>query len=56
VRKAALDLSDIVRYPCTVINRSIAVRALAARSPELLGRAERSSPNAAFAARRRRGA
>jgi hypothetical protein len=44
VRKPALDLSDIVRQPCTVISRSIVVRALAARSPELLGRAERSSP------------
>src|SRR5262245_36264688 len=54
LRKPALDLSDIVRYPCTVINRSIVVRALAARSPELLGRAE-GQANAAFAARRRAG-
>ncbi|MGZ5807733.1 MAG: hypothetical protein ACXWIV_11425, partial [Croceibacterium sp.] len=54
--KPALDLSDIVRQRCTVINRSIVVRAFAVRSPELLGRAERSSPNVAFAARRRRGA
>lgn len=40
LRKPALNLSDIVQYLCTVINRSIVVRALAARSPELLGRAE----------------
>jgi len=36
MRTPALDLSEIVRYPCTVIN-SIVVRKLAARSPELLG-------------------
>jgi hypothetical protein len=45
VRKPALDLSDVVRQECTLIDyRSIAVSALAARSPDLLGRAERSSP------------
>jgi hypothetical protein len=44
VRKPALYLSDVVRQPCSLDYRNIAVSALPARSPDLLGRAERSSP------------
>jgi hypothetical protein len=54
MRKPALDLSDVVRQPFTLITEH-PVSALAARSPDLLGRAERSSPTPHKAARRRRG-
>jgi hypothetical protein len=44
LRKPALYLSDVVRQPCSLDYRNIAVSALPARLPDLLGRAERSSP------------
>jgi Helix-turn-helix domain len=46
VRKPAFDLLDVVRQRCTV-GMAVSWSALAARSSGLLGRAERSSPNAA---------
>jgi len=46
LRKPAFDLSDVVRQRCTV-GTAVSWSALAARSSGLLGRAERSSPNAA---------
>jgi len=48
MRKPALDLSGVVRQPRTLITGASSESDLAVRSPDSLGRAEQSSPNAAW--------